>query len=392
MSLFTSAQQPLIRCFAQQGGCVRLGRQLFDTRNVTNHIFARYASQSNRSPGSPKSSQPAQRRNSEPQVRKRQVDPSLKAFQTLLNVSKSAKKTTSPVPQSTPPKVINVPATAVEKKTEPYGGASDTIEISQDEAAIQLGIVKMRRKILWPGIWTVFALAGTWVTLAYLDARSMNGSQPTEAQPFERAEIPQTWFLTPSVVKEGIKAGWNELDKLTIGIVVASIGIHLLKRSPLPIWERLIHITGEKKYTAFTFPFVHSNWGHLAQNALGIVWFLPAVVHYLDNDLYQTAALFFSVPLFTSYLQHFAFRWGTVTGLPLNMGSSGAGAAIIGAFCAAYPDEKVWVPNFLIFRLDAKYCAALFAVMQLALMIRAPVGPTRPAFIVSILRVSVEQC
>jgi membrane associated rhomboid family serine protease len=298
-------------------------------------------------------------------------------------MSKGAKKTPSPGPQSMPPEVI---PTIVEPQTKPNDGVPKTIEISQEEAAIQLGIVKKRVKILWPGVWTVFALAGTWGTLAYLDARSSNASQAIDSQLAERAKIPQSWFLTPSVVMQGIKAGWNEFDKLTIGIVVATVGIHFLKRSPLPIWEHLIHITGEKRYTAFTYPFVHSDWAHLGQNMLGVVWFLPAVVHYLDGDKFHAATLLVSVPLITSYLEHFAFRWGAVTGLPLNMGSSGAMAAIIGAFCVAYPDEKVWVPNFLIFRLDAKYCAALFAAFQIAHMVKAPKGPNRPAFIVSIAR------
>jgi membrane associated rhomboid family serine protease len=342
----------------------------------------RYASQANRSSNSPKqntSKHPNPGRIS----RKRPVrsGPSKEALQHLLDISKSARKPTPSEFKNTPPGVLDVPATVVETPSNRDDGASETVEISDEEAAIQATIAKRRVKVLWPGIWTVFALAGTWGTLAYLDARL---SPSAETQLPERATIPQSWFLTPTVIKEGVIAGWNELDNLTIGIVVASIGVHLLKRSPLPIWEKLIHITGEKKYTAFTYPFVHGDWSHLAQNSHALIWFLPAVVHYLDGDVFHAAALFVSVPLLTSYLSHFAFRWGLLKGIPLNMGSSGVGAAIIGAFCVAYPDEKVWVPNLFVLRLDAKYCAALFAAMQIFLMTKAPKGGNRPAFIVSV--------
>jgi membrane associated rhomboid family serine protease len=379
-----------------------MGRQLFDKRLATSHIIARYVSKSSQPSNPPKQDTAKQQipvRNS--RKRPARSGPSKEALQHLLEISKGAKKTTQPELKSTqpefkstppgskttqpeskttPPEVLDAFATVIKKQTNHDDGPSATVEISDKEAAIQARIAKKRVKILWPGIWTFFALAGTWGTLAYLDA----WSGPSEAQLFERTKIPQSWYLTPTVIKQGVIAGWNELDNLTIGIVVATIGVHLLKRSPLPIWEKLIHITGEKKYTAFTYPFVHGDWSHLLLNSHAIIWFLPAVVHHFDGDVFHAAALLMSAPLLTSYMSHFAFRWGFLKGLPLNMGSSGIGAAIIGAFCVAYPDEKVWVPNLFVFRLDAKYCAVLFAAMQLFLMAKTSKGGNRPAFFVSI--------
>lgn len=261
--------------------------------------------------------------------------------------------------------------------------APGTVEIDDNEAAIQQEIVKNRRKVLWPGIWTLFAVTGTCGTLAYLDARSSASNPSADNQIPDRIKIPQPWYLTPDVIKEGIKAGWQEVDKLTIGIVVASIAIHFLKKSPLPIWENLSHITGERKWTALTYPYVHSTWLHLAQNMWGVCWFLPGVVHAFDGDLFHAAALFTTVPLITSYLTHFVFRWGNMPGLPFNMGSSGAIAALIGVFCVTYPDEKIWVLESGVFRIDAKYYAALFAAMQLAGLLRQNSGGVRPAVIVS---------
>jgi membrane associated rhomboid family serine protease len=279
--------------------------------------------------------------------------------------------------------MIQSPAKIAEAQADANIEAPKTVEIDEKELAIQKKIVENRRKLLWPGIWSVFAIAGTYGILAYQDARSSASDSTLKDQPCERIQIPQSWFLTPTVIKEGIKAGWQDLDKLTIGIVVASIGMHLLKRSPLPIWEKLIHITGEKKYTAFTYPLVHYNWAHLGSNMFGLCWFLPGVVHYFDGNLFHTAALLVSVPLITSYLSHFVFRLGLVQGMALNLGSSGAVAAILGAFCVAYPDEKVWVPNFFIFRFDAKYCCALYTIWQIACLLKAPTGGVRPAFLVS---------
>ncbi|OAL43522.1 hypothetical protein IQ07DRAFT_523938 [Pyrenochaeta sp. DS3sAY3a] len=271
---------------------------------------------------------------------------------------------------------------ATESRPESEPSKENFIEIDDEELAIQARIIKNRRKLLWPGIWTFFAIAGTYGTLAYLDVKFNQDVISGTTELPERTVLPQTWYLTPTVVKDGLIAGWQELDKLTIGIVIASVAIHFMKRSPLPFWEKLIHITGEKKYTTFTYPFVHSTWSHVGNNMFALCWFLPAVVHYLDGDVFHAAAVFITVPLLTSYLQHFVFRWGATKGLPLNMGASGSIAAIFGAFCMAYSDEKVWTPPFIVVRLDAKYWAALFAATQFIAMVQVPKGGNRPAFAV----------
>jgi membrane associated rhomboid family serine protease len=314
----------------------------------------------------------------------------------LLNHLARAKKTPPPEAKVATPEADvlrpNVVTPAKRKApVEPEKVQSKTkfVEIEEKELYIQQVIVKNRSKLLWPGIWTIFAVAGTYGALAYLDAK-FSTPLSIETTVLERATIPQSWYLTPSVMKEGVIAGWNELDKLTIGIVAASIGIHFLKKSPLPIWERFIHITGEKKYTAFLYPYVHSGRLHLSMNMWGLCWFLPGVVHHFQGDLFHAAAFFTTVPLITSYLQHFVFRFTSVPGIPLNVGSSGAIAALIGAFCMLYPDEKVWTPNFLVFRLDAKYVASLFAAWQIASMVNLPKGGNRPASLVSLIKVMLE--
>jgi membrane associated rhomboid family serine protease len=341
-------------------------------------IVVHFASRANAPDGAPRKK--SGRREKDQQ--KGQIDASRKAS-LLLNRLSQAGKT---VPANTVHKALQ------KKVQEPQDDdESSTVEIDENEEEIQKRIVQNRRKLLWPGIWTFFAVTGTYGAFAYLDARYSDPGSDTRELP-ERAQLQQTWFLTPEVIKQGVKAGWNELDKLTIGVVLASVAIHLMKKSPLPFWEKLIHITGEKRYTAFTYPFVHSNWAHLGQNMFVLCWFMPGVVRYLDGDLFHAAALFASVPLLTSYLQHFAFRWGSVTGLPMNMGSSGAIAAMCGAFCVAYPNEKVWTPSGLVLRLDSMYWGGLFVFWQLASMVKTPKGGNRTAHLVSLGACDVDLC
>jgi len=256
-----------------------------------------------------------------------------------------------------------------------------TLTIDEKEEAIQQRIVFMRRKLLWPGIWTLLALAGTYGTLAYLDVKAGVPSSDGSQLP-ERTQLPQTWYLTPTVIREGIQAGWKELDNLTIGIVAATFAIHLLKRSPLPIWEKLIHVTGEARWTAFTYPLVNSSWSHAAQNMAALVWFLPGVVRYFDGDLFHTSAFLISVPLITSYFTHFAYRFNMASGLVLNLGASGGIAAVLGIYSVAYANEKVWTPHGLVLRLDAMYWALLFAASQAYSMLQSPKGGNRPAYLV----------
>jgi len=349
-------------------------------------MHARFASRSSRPQKPPKGSKPIKppvRRNAEPYTRKLRPDlsTSKKAASLLNHVNKIKRE--APIEAKVVAPKVEPPARVVEGKIVPEEDGATTIEINEEELAIQHRIVKNRRKVLGPGVWTIFAVAGTFGVFAFLDAKF--GSQPSDdPTPFERAQIPQTWYMTPTVVMEGVKAGWAELDKLTIGIAVLCVAMHFLRKSPLPIWERLIHITGEKRYTAFTYPLIHSNWAHLGNNFFGLCWFLPGVVHYFDNDKFHAATFLITIPLITTFLQHFVFRWTTVRGIPLNMGASGAIAAALGAFCMAYPDEKVWTPNFVVFRLDAKYCGVLYVAWQLASEIKAPKGGgSRPDFIVS---------
>ncbi|KAF1976153.1 hypothetical protein BU23DRAFT_456081 [Bimuria novae-zelandiae CBS 107.79] len=269
------------------------------------------------------------------------------------------------------------------------GGGIDII-MDAKEQAIQENIAIQRRKLLWPGIWTLFALAGTYGTLAYLDAK-LGNPFPSDDDIPERtaAHLPKTWYLTPTVIREGSKAFWHDLDKLTTGIVVAVLAIHLLKKSPLPIWENLLHITGERKWTAFTYPFVHAGWDHAVLNMATLAWVLPSVVHYFEDDKYHTSAFLISVPLITSFLTHFVYRLNLASGIMMNMGASGVVAAAFGVYCVKYAKEKMWTPNFFVIRLDAMYWGLLFIAHQTWKMVKLPTGGNRPAYLVHLASLGI---
>jgi membrane associated rhomboid family serine protease len=375
MSLFSTVRRSITRALDATSARSKCTPRFLKHTIRPAPSLERFASGSPKPPTPPKGHAPPPKRNVELPVQKLPVDPSRKAALLLNRLSNAGQKDEKPLP--------NKSSWDKSSKGRTSDDGATTIEIDAIEESVQRRIAVNRTKLLWPGVWTFFALAGTYGAFAYLDARYVKGASSSETRPLDRIQLPQSWVLTPKLAWEGIKAGWTELDKLTIGIVIACIGVHLMKKSPLPFWENLIHITGEKRYTAFTYPFVHIDWAHLGTNMFVLCWFLPGVVRYLNDDHLHAAALLLSVPLITSYMQHFMFRFGPVTGLPLNLGSSGVAAAVIGAFCMVYPDEKVWLPFSGIFRLDAKYWGPLALFLQMASMLKSPKGGNRPADFVS---------
>ena len=260
-------------------------------------------------------------------------------------------------------------------------GHNPKITHIREEEFHQKRLTKKRKQILWPIIWTLSAVAGTYGALAYLDVKagipSSDGSHL-----LERAQLPQTWYLTPAVVRQGLEAAWREIDSLTIGVVIASIVTHVLTRSNPTILRNLVHVTTVAKWTAFTYPLTYTNWTHLAMSMTALVWFLPSVVHYFDGDLFHVSAFLVSVPLITSCLTHIAYRLNLIQATNLHAGASGAVIAAFGIYCIVYGQEKVWVPVGLVFRLDAREWGLLFVLHLVYNMTQASKSAKRPASMV----------
>ena len=204
-----------------------------------------------------------------------------------------------------------------------------------------------RIPLLWPSVWSLLAVAGIYGTLAYLDVKAGIPSSDGSQLP-ERTTLSRSWYLTPTVVSEGIKATWNELDGITIGIILANTAMclppirKLLGRSGLPGLR--------------PFQLAQHSWSYGAKQAvkegLLLVLFLPGVVHYFDGDLFHIAAFVISVPLITSNLSKFAVRFNFIPDVSMTLGPHYSNYAIFGVYCVAYATERMWAPHTLIFRLE----------------------------------------
>jgi membrane associated rhomboid family serine protease len=217
----------------------------------------------------------------------------------------------------------------------------------------------------------------------------------------ERIQYPQTWYLTPQIVREGIETGFEQFDPLTQRIVTMMVLIYSFRRYSSPILKKLTRSTGSVLSNSAAFMvdrhvhiwanvLLHRSWGHVLLNAFALSWFLPGVVSYFDGDMYHTTAFLMSVPFLTSYAQHIAFRYSPIRGILLSAGADGLVAAAMGVYCTAYSEEKLWLPPFLILRLDAKYWAGLFALQQLYSMAKTPLSGNRTAQVVCIRRGLLE--
>ena len=209
-----------------------------------------------------------------------------------------------------------------------------------------------RKKLLRPGIWTVLAVIGTYSVFAYIDANYGEATSPVALQP-GRPETSDSWFLTPTVIRDGIKAAWQDLDKLTIGIIGFSAVVHVLRRVGLLSLVNLVHVTSYHRYTAFTYPFINKNWPQLGLTSLVLCWILPGVVRHFDGDLWHTAAFLEGVSLTTAYLQHVVLGFTFPTRILVNRGAAYMCQAIFGAYCVAYSNEKMWTPAGIVLRLDS---------------------------------------
>ena len=228
-----------------------------------------------------------------------------------------------------------------------------------------------RKKLLWPSVWTILAVTGTYGAFAYMDANYGEATSPVALQ-LGRPETSDSRLLTPTVIRDGIKAAWQDIDKLTIGIIGFSAIIHVLRRAGLLSVVNLVHVSGYHRYTAFTYPFINKNWLHLGVTSLALCWILPGVVRHFDGDLWHTAAFLGGVSLTTAYLQHVVIRFACPNRILIERGAVHLCETIFGAYCVAYPNEKMWTPAGIVLRLDSADWGLLWFALMLYSFMRAP--------------------
>lgn len=237
----------------------------------------------------------------------------------------------------------------------------------KQEQDVQKNIKRRRKNLVWPGLFTVVTISGVYCGFAYLDERF-----DLQDWNLPAAEWSKSWYFTPTIIWEGIKNGWKELDKMTTGVIALYVGIYLTKRMPIKFYEKLAHIAGDRTWTLATYSFLQPTVGGLVTSIAFLVWFMPGVVRYFDGDYLHASAFYVSVPILLGFLTHFQFLGKNGTrGIPLEVGSSGALSALIGAFAMANPWEKVWVIVTGPFRIDAIYMAGGFVVREFWHMYKA---------------------
>jgi hypothetical protein len=244
---------------------------------------------------------------------------------------------------------------------EKKAGGMTTAQLEMEQRILER-IRTRRRKLLWPGVFTALSISGIYCGFAYLDERFDLQDRNLTAL----AERSQSWYFTPTLIKEGVVNGWRELDKMTIGLVALYVGLHLTKKLPHKFWTRLAHIAGEKEWTLLTYAWIHQSNMAMFASVLYLVWFMPTLMRYFDGDYLHALAFYASVPILLGFFTHLQFRGRRPTqGFPIEMGSSGVVLAVVGAYTAINPWEKVWFPWTGPFRIDAIYFTGVLAANEI---------------------------
>ncbi|KAF2709416.1 hypothetical protein K504DRAFT_455144 [Pleomassaria siparia CBS 279.74] len=228
--------------------------------------------------------------------------------------------------------------------------------INEKDALLQL--------YLLPVGFLVFGSALLYGTLALFDSQwgSLHGATGVEHTPTSDA-----WLPTFAMLKDGYNSILKETDNATIGIVFVSVAVQLLKRCPLPIWYKMIHIPLLKvpgSYTLFTHPLTHTTWLNLASTTFFVVWFLPEVANILGGDTFHASAFFFMFPPIMAYLEHFSPQRSIPGSVQAITSPSIAICAMFGAIVAARPHEKFWLPYLGVLRLEAVQWGLLWVAME----------------------------
>lgn len=251
-----------------------------------------------------------------------------------------------PAVQPAKPPHLTKPTRSV-KDVQPRQGKSSGNEYSHKDQESDAYLRSTTRGLMWSGIWSLLAVANTYGLLAYLDVKAGIPSSDGSQLP-ERPTMSHSWYLTPTVISEGIKATLAGLDGVTIGVILANTAMWL------PPVRRLLGRSGLRGLR--NYQVSRHSWSYGAKKAVGegvpLVLFLPGVVHYFDGDVFHIAAFMISVPLITLNLWNLAVRCNLIPPISMILSPRYGGYAIFGVYCVAYATEKMWIPQTLIFRLE----------------------------------------
>ncbi|KAK7752056.1 hypothetical protein SLS62_006021 [Diatrype stigma] len=166
----------------------------------------------------------------------------------------------------------------------------------------------------------------------------------------------------------GLWQSQSDTRKLTIGAIGANAGIYGACRVVPSTWYHFAHAPAwPSNYTLFTSMFGHGGPWHLALNMYALYNFAePVAVSRTFRRRYPSpdtdadpnpsrrrgvsgsgphlAAFYLSTGILANLAQHLAGIWPTPAGRAIPaLGASGAIMALLGAFGASYPDERVGI-------------------------------------------------
>jgi membrane associated rhomboid family serine protease len=224
-------------------------------------------------------------------------------------------------------------------------------------------------------MWTIAVVVGIYCSLAMFDAWNQpipaplpqkNKIAPTNAA----SPYPQTYLITPSQVLEVSKIGLHDLDRVSVGIAAAMGALTFLDMKSF-VKASLIFSASAPPYTIVTYALVHKGWTHWAPAIYSVIWILPVIRKEFDDNLYHTSAFIACAAALTGWAQHISLVTLMKSSQALMahrmIGFSGVSCALLGAYCAAHPNEKML--NFQL-PIPIRYEVALVVLIALLYDIR----------------------
>jgi membrane associated rhomboid family serine protease len=198
-------------------------------------------------------------------------------------------------------------------------------------------------------MWAIAVVVGIYCSLAMFDAwnQPISAPLPQENRTAPTNVItpyPQTYLITPSQVLEVTKIGLHDLDRLSVGIAAAMGALTFLDMKSF-VKTSLIFSASAPPYTLVTYALVHKGWTHWAPAVYSAIWILPVIRKELDDNLYHTSAFVACAAALTGWAQHMSLVTLMKTSPDIMthrmIGFSGVSCALLGAYCAAHPKEKM---------------------------------------------------
>jgi rhomboid-like protein len=248
------------------------------------------------------------------------------------------------------------------------------ISQSIDEEKPNFPVPNRRVLLLRPAI---FALSLSSAIYAFLSYRQANNELKPKGwqNPLPDLKPQQRTAPNPMEILKNSADTMDPMLKFGLGLVGANTAIHLLQYVAQKPWMMLWHLPVRNvNYTLLTSAFVHQGAVHFGCNMYGVLNFILPVGYAptFHGDTNHVLSFYLATGILTGYAQHVASVFTTREGIPQRFirggGASGALFAMLGVYCASYPDTQlgiIFLPKF-----DAQYFFPLVMLFDFVGMVR----------------------